>query len=299
MYSVELYRDCSERARRAGPSAAASGWPPAPSGWPRSAARSAGRARSGCRCEEISVAEAVELFPLMDPDGRRRRGRTCHRRPDRPLPALLRAGRRARAGGVRDPYQHTRVLGIDVDRRPGDAGPHRPGRHRVRGRGQLRRHVRRRDRPDGRHADPDRADVAPVRRHRARFHERRTGAADACATPTCSSTTGRRSTGLVMGGYERTRAPWTAGQTTLRRHPGRLQRPPARRGLGPVRGDRRESRDPGAGHGRRRHPQADQRAGGVHPGQRVLPGRDRGRTGSSSRPGSARTASPARAASAG
>ena len=33
----------------------------------------------------------------------------------------------------------------------------------------------------------------------------------ACATRTCWSTTGRRASGLLMGGYERNAAPFTAG----------------------------------------------------------------------------------------
>ena len=87
-----------------------------------------------------------------------------------------------------------RVLGIDVRQRSGSLGTHRPRRHRVRGRRQLRRHVRRRDRPAGRRADPARPDVAPVSRHRA---VPRTGSirrCRRCATPTCSSTSAKRST---------------------------------------------------------------------------------------------------------
>ena len=59
--------------------------------------------------------------------------------------------------------------------------------------------------------------------------------------------------------------------------PARLQRPPARRGLGPLRGDHRELQAPGAGDGRDHRDQTDQRPRGVHPRQRVLPRRDRGR----------------------
>ena len=112
-----------------------------------------------------------------------------------------------------------------------------------------------------------------------------------CATPTCWSTTGRRSRACVMGGYERAAAPFTAGPG-LRRRPGGLQRQTAARRLGPVRRDRRERRGPGAGDGRRRGPRDDQRPGGLHPGQRVLPRPDRGGRASSSPPASARTASP-------
>ena len=106
--------------------------------------------------------------------------------------------------------------------------------------------------------------------------------------------------GLVMGGYERQSA---AGLPARRRrrprpHPARLQRPPARGGLGPLRGDRGELEAPGAGDGRDHGDQADQRPRGVHPRQRVLPRRDRGRAACSWPPGSAPTASPGRAASA-
>ena len=66
------------------------------------------------------------------------------------------------------------------------------------------------------------------------------------------------------------------GPVGARRHPGRLQPPTAGPGLAAVRGDH------GRGHragprdrGRRRHAD-DQRARGVHPGQRVHPGRERG-----------------------
>ena len=52
--------------------------------------------------------------------------------------------------------------------------------------------------------------------------------------------------GLVMGGYERESAPWTATSTLLRRRPGRLQRQAAPAGLGPVRRDPGELAGPGA-----------------------------------------------------
>ena len=85
--------------------------------------------------------------------------------------------------------------------------------------------------------------------------------------------------GLIMGGYER---PQRAGVHARRPgrprpDPARLQRPPARRGLGPLRGDHRELETPGAGDGRDHGHQTDQRPRGVHPRQRVLPRRDRGR----------------------
>ena len=88
------------------------------------------------------------------------------------------------------------------------------------------------------------------------------------------------------------------GHRPARADPGRLQRPPARGRLGPLRGDHRELEAPGPGDGRDHGDQADQRPRGVHPRQRVLPRRDRGRRASSSPPASAPTASPAPAGSA-
>ena len=104
--------------------------------------------------------------------------------------------------------------------------------------------------------------------------------------------------GLVMGGYERNPAAVVGERDVVRRDPARLQRPTAPRGVGAVGGDRHQCHHPGARDGGRRHAVGDQRAGGVHAGQRVLPRRDVGRRASSWRRDSARTASPARAASA-
>ena len=106
--------------------------------------------------------------------------------------------------------------------------------------------------------------------------------------------------GLVMGGYERqSRAGLHARRHRPRRaDPARLQRPPARGRLGPLRGDHRELEEAGAGDGRGHDHPADQRARGVHPRQRVLPRRDRGRGLLRRRRASAPTGSRARAASA-
>ena len=105
--------------------------------------------------------------------------------------------------------------------------------------------------------------------------------------------------GLVMGGYERTPEPFRTTATTFDSIPadfnGRLL--PER--LGPAGGDHRQQPAAGAGDGRRRHQDHGQRAGGLHPRQRVLPRRDRCRRASSSPPASAPTASPAPAGSAG
>ena len=98
-----------------------------------------------------------------------------------------------------------------------------------------------------------------------------------CATPTCSSTTGRRSTGWSWAATSGTPSRGPPTRRSLRRDPGRLQRPAAARELGPVRGDHRQLPGAGAGDGRRRPAQDHQRPGGVHAGQRVHPRRDRRR----------------------
>ena len=103
-----------------------------------------------------------------------------------------------------------------------------------------------------------------------------------------------------MGGYERDPAPFTRERRGVRRRPRRLQRPAAAGGLG--RGSRRSAANAqraGAGDGRRRRSarwSTGRRA--FTPDNEFCLGRDRGRRASSSRPASARTASPARAASA-
>ena len=93
-----------------------------------------------------------------------------------------------------------------------------------------------------------------------------------------------------MGGYERDVGALGAGRAPAGRRPGRLQRAPARRGLAALRGDRGELAPAGAGDGRDHRDPPDQRARGVHSGQRVLPRRERGARASSSRPASAPTA---------
>ena len=146
---------------------------------------------------------------------------------------------------------------------------------------ELRRDVRRRDRPAGRRPGADRADVAPVPGHRGASWRARAG------PRRCRRLRDpdllvyyRQEVRRAADGRVRAR-PGAVDRRTARRcdaDPGRLQRPAAAGGLG--RGSSRSPRtrsDPGAGDGRRRRPHADQRAGGVHPGQRVLPRRDRGR----------------------
>ena len=87
-----------------------------------------------------------------------------------------------------------------------------------------------------------------------------------------------------------------AGRRGFRAHPARLQRPPARGRLGPLRGDRRELAPARAADGGREGHAHDQRAGGIHARQRVLPRRDGACPACSWRAASAHTASRARAA---
>ena len=67
-----------------------------------------------------------------------------------------------------------------------------------------------------------------------------------------------------------------ARRAPARRDPAGLQRAPARGGLAALRGDREELLEAGAGDGRDHGDAPDQRPGGVHPRQRVLPRRERG-----------------------
>ena len=81
-----------------------------------------------------------------------------------------------------------------------------------------------------------------------------------------------------MGGYERDSAAGLPARRAggPRRDPARLQRPPARGRLGPLRRDHRELQAPRPGDGRGQDHEADQRPRGVHTRQRVLPRRVRG-----------------------
>ena len=80
-----------------------------------------------------------------------------------------------------------------------------------------------------------------------------------------------------------------------RRDPRRLQRPPARGGLGALRGDHRQRPQARAGARRGHDHEADQRAGGVHARRRVPARRVARARASSSPPASAPTGSRARA----
>ena len=119
-----------------------------------------------------------------------------------------------------------------------------------------------------------RPDGARVPRHAAvPGSRRRAPADDARPRPADLLPRGRR---RARDG--RLRAPLRAvgaRRARRRRDPGRLQRPPARGGLGALRGDHRQRPQARAGDGRGHDHEADQRARGVHARRRVLPRRVR------------------------
>ena len=298
MTSVELYRGWrrSPRSTRDGSSAAACGSPAAPE-----------------RMEELRrQAGWAETFGL-------------------PLRADLGRGG---AGAVPADVDRRRARRrVPADRRlPRSVAAHlRAGRRRARGRRtHLHRHARDRDR---RRATGACAACAPIAATssarssstRAGCTRPRSGGWPACASRSSrwrtstssrsrSASASRASTlptlrdpdllvyfreeggGLVMGGYERAAAPCVAGGRRAGRGPARLQRPPARGGLGALRGDRRATRAARPGDGGRRDP-------------RLINGRRRSRPTTSSasarprsaasswRPASALTGSPAPAGS--
>ena len=114
--------------------------------------RQAGWAKTfGLPLELISAEEAKEMFPLMSTDGRARRRLAADRRLHRPLAAHLRARRRRPPRAAAEIF--TEHPG-DRDRGRATAGcaavETERGDDRGRGGGQRRRHVRGRDRADGR-----------------------------------------------------------------------------------------------------------------------------------------------------
>ena len=150
MYSVELYRRLQATEH--------------PPGWVECGgiqlASSPGAAGGDPPADQLGA----HLRPAAAGDLARRGRTSCSRSIDTdgvvggclPAPRTARSTRRSScyalaAGRARrrrpDRTRTPGCIGIDTERRrPGDAGAHRPGRHRVRGRRRLRRHVRRRDR---------------------------------------------------------------------------------------------------------------------------------------------------------
>ena len=265
MDSVELYRtlDCGWvecGGLRLASSDGALGGDAAPGGLGedvRAAARAAVR-RGG-----------AGALPAHDHRRRARRVVAADRRLPRPEPAHLRARRGRARGRLRHPHEHAR----DRDRR-------------------ARRARARACRPSAATSRPTSWSTP------AACSRPRSGGWPACACRSCrwrtsTSSPSRSATadrseplptmrdpdlliyfredagGLVMGGYERHSDAVGARRGRRRRHPRRLQRPPARGGLGALRGDHRQRPQARAGDGRGHDHAADQRARGVHARRRV------------------------------
>ena len=113
--------------------------------------RQAGWAKTfGLPLELISADEAKEMFPLMSTDGVLGAAwlpTDGYIDPAQLTYALADVARRE--GGLQV-FQNTRVTGIEVERRPRARGRDRERADRGRGGRQRRRHVRGRDRADGR-----------------------------------------------------------------------------------------------------------------------------------------------------
>ena len=263
--------------------------------------RQAGWAKTfGLPLELISADEAKEMFPLMSTEGVLGAAwlpTDGYIDPSQLTYALADVARRE---GDLQVFQNTRVTGIEVDDGRVRAVETEKGRIEaevvVNAGGMFAAEIGRHGRGAGA-GDPVRHQylvTQPFREH----------AADApAADPARSRPAGLLPRGRRRPGDGRLRARLPARLPARRpgrprRDPARLQRPPARGRLGPLRRDHRELEDPGPGHGRGQDHQADQRPRGVHPRQRVLPRRVGGRAGSSSPRASAPMGSPAPAGSA-
>ncbi len=277
MYSVELYRRLQRRRARR-------------SAGPRAAASSSRRARERLAGDPAPDQLGAHLRPAaardlagrgagaVPADRHRRRGRRGLpglRRLPRPVAAVLRAGRTwpGRAG-VRI-VERTRVLGIDV----------RDGRVRA----------VRTDRGDidcevvvncggmfaaeiGRLAGV-RVPIVPMSHQyliTEPFLPRRDTPLPTLRDPDLLVYFRQEVDGLVMGGYERNPAPWTATPTRYDAIPADFNGRLLPEDWARMEEIAQNSAAAGAGDGRHRRPQGHQRPGGVHPRQRVLPGRDRG-----------------------
>ena len=208
-------------------------------------------------------------------DGHRRRAGcllAAHGRLPGSEPPRIRAGRRRPPRRLPHLHQHARHRDRRAPR-PGAARPHRPRRHRGRRRRQRRRHVRRRDRPARRRPHPRDPVRARVPDHAA--------AGPAAGRPPAHDARPRPPDLLPRGGRRagdgRLRAQLRAVVPARRPgcDPARLQRPPARGGLGSLRGDRGQRAQAGPGDGGRPRDAADQRPGGLHARRRVLSRGDR------------------------
>ena len=163
----------------------------------------------GLPLEEISAAEAQEMFPLIDPSGVVGGAYLASDGYLDPSQLCYALANLARGKGVQV-HPHTRVTGIDAERGRVARVHTDRGTHRLRDGRQLRRHVRRRDRPDARRPAPARADVAPVRRDRRVPRAARGSPLPTLRDPDLLVYYRQEVDGLVMGGYERNAEPWTA-----------------------------------------------------------------------------------------
>ena len=175
----------------------------------------------GLPLELISAEQARELFPLMSTDGVRC---ASYLPSDGYLdPSLLTTALvdGAREGGCRV-FTHTRVhwhrRGSELHAPAGARRADRVGPDRGRGGGQRGRHVRRRDRAAGRRARADRAVRARVPGDAAVPRARLRGGQVHLATlrdPDLLIYFREEGGGLVMGGYERSSAPWALDEHQL------------------------------------------------------------------------------------
>ncbi len=274
MYSVELYRKLQQGEH--------------PPGWVESGGirlasspermaeirRQIGWATAyGLPLQEISPAEAQEMFPLIDPTGVVGGAYLASDGYVDPSQLCYALANLARQKGVQV-HPHTRVTGIDAER----------GRvtrvHTDRGSidcetvvncaGMFAAEI-------GRMLDV-RIPLVPMSHQYVvtdAFLERRDSPLPTLRDPDLLVYYRQEVDGLVMGGYERSRRAVGHRRAVLRRDPAGLQRPAAARGLGPVRGDHGQLPAPGAGDGGRRAAEDHQRPGGLHAGQRVPARRDR------------------------
>ena len=253
--------------------------------------------RSGLPLELISAEEAAALFPLMSTDGVLGAAYTPTDGQVDPARLCYALAASARAGGARI-AQRTRVTAITTDR--GRVTGVRTDRGDVECEvvvdcgGMFAAEIA----PARRRPGADRADVAPVRRHRGVPPRRdRPAAVAARSGPARLLPAGGRRPG--DGRLRAAQRPVDRHRAVVRRRARRLQRQAAPARVGPVRRDRGER--PGAGAGRWRTPASGRWSTGPRRSRRTTSSASaRPRwAASSSPPASARTASPARAGSGG
>ena len=174
----------------------------------------------GLDLQEISRGRGARPLPADGPGRRRRRGLPPERRLPRPVAALLLPRQRRPRARASQVHPHTRVVGIDTDRGRVTAGAHRPGRQSrcevvVDCGGMFAAEI-------ARLVDvrvPARADVAPVRRHRARSCRPAATPLPTLRDPDLLVYWRQEVDGLVMGGYERNPAAVDGRPPDVRRDP--------------------------------------------------------------------------------